>query len=149
MKSDKYLKECFKNNSENLLLPSDFALATFGERDEVKLDKFPVPQSIYDLGEETIQNYSKILDNSKVIFFKGLPGKYKKEGFSKGTETLLKAIEKSKADTYIIGEETLQAVKDFKIDTEKVKYMSKNSEVVIKYLLEEPLPALEVLKEKI
>ncbi len=148
LKSTKRLKNLLKE-ADNLITPVDLALSTFGNRDEIKLKDFPVYHTVYDLGEETIKNYSEIIKKSKVIFLKGLPGNYREENFHKGTEALLKSIEKSKADIYVVGRETLDAMRSFKIDTKNFKFTSRNSESVLNYLNNGTLPVLDLLKQKI
>lgn len=148
IKSNKPLKNMLKD-SENIITPEDLALSTLGNRDEVKLKDFPAYQTIYDLGEKTINYFSKAILDSKVVFFKGLPGNYKEENFHNGTESLLKALQETKADVYIIGEETVDALQHFNIDTKNFKLVSKNSETVFKYLNDGSLPILNVLKEKL
>ena len=147
LKSNKALKNLL--SQENTLTPTDLALSTLGSRDEINLRDFPVYQTIHDLGKNTIENYTSIIKNSKIIFLKGLPGNYKEEYFENGTKILLKSLESSKADVYVIGNSTLEALKNFNISTDKFKFTSRNSESIFCFLNEEPLPSLEILKEKI
>jgi len=148
LKSNKNFKNLLKN-SENILTPVDLALSTLGSRDEINLTDFPVYQTIHDLGEKTIDNYSNIIKKAEVIFLKGLPGNYKEEYFDSGTETLLKTIESTKAEIFVVGEETLEALDYFNIDSKNFKFTSKNSESVFCFLNEEKFPALDIIKEKI
>ena len=136
-------------NSENITLPIDLAISNLGNREDIALDKLPTNQVIHDIGNLTIQEYIKSILDSKVIFLKGLPGHYKEENFHLGTESILKALQDSKAEVYIIGEETLKALKHFKIQTENFKLVSKNSESALKYFNDETMPVLEILKEKV
>ncbi|MBU2639643.1 MAG: phosphoglycerate kinase [Nanoarchaeota archaeon] len=148
LKSNKNFKN-FLKNSTNISLPKDLALSTLGNRDEITLKDFPVYQNIHDLGKETIKDYESLILKSKVVFFKGLPGNYREENFHTGTETLLSALARTKAEVYLVGKETMGALKYFNIAPEKFKFVSKNSDPVITYLTQGTLPVLEALKEKI
>jgi len=148
LKSSKNFKNLLKN-SENILTPVDLALSTLGNRDEVNLKDFPVYQTIYDLGSKTIENYCNTIKKSEVIFLKGLPGDYKEEYFDSGTKTLLKTLESTNAQIFVVGERTLEALEHFNIDSKKFKFTSKNSESVFCFLNEEKFPALDIIKEKI
>ena len=148
VKSNKFFKNVLKD-SENILTPLDLALSTFGSRDEIRLKDFPVYQAIHDLGEKTINGYANLIKNSKVVFFKGLPGNYREENFHNGTETLLKSLQETKAEVYVIGKETSEALEHFKIDTKNFKYASEHSEPSLVFLNTGTLPVLDMLKEKI
>src|SRR3989338_5501039 len=148
VKSNKFFKNVLKD-SENILTPLDLALSTFGSRDEIRLKDFPVYQAIHDLGEKTINGYANLIKNSKVVFFKGLPGNYREENFHNGTETLLKSLQETKAEVYVIGKRSSEALEHFKIDTKNFKYASEHSEPSLVFLNTGTLPVLDMLKEKI
>ena len=104
---------------------------------------------ILDIGNKTIEYYSKIIKNASIIYAKGPAGFFEDNKFAKGTFKILKAIkENEKAYKFLGGGHIVTAFKEFFDEKEfKNGYISLSGGAVVKYLANKPLPALEVLKD--
>ncbi|MFH1376604.1 MAG: phosphoglycerate kinase [Candidatus Woesearchaeota archaeon] len=131
---------------KNIKTPIDFAIEVKGKRKEISIKDLPTKYPILDIGPKTIKEYSKIIKNSKSIFFKGAAGVYEKNQFSKGTKELLKSIEESKAFSVIAGGSANNAIKRFKIKRNKINYVSLSGGALIYYIAGKKLPGLEAIK---
>jgi len=141
------IKELSKKSS-SIILPKDYAIGTFGVKENISLKHLPIYQTLGDIGKETLEDYLLAINNAKTIFVKGLPGRVESPEFQGSTKILLNEIAKSQAFTYILGDSTVEAFKNFNIPIKNITHLSKNTEPVLTYLSEKPLPGLEVLKIK-
>ena len=131
---------------KNIKIPKDLAININGKRKEIKIKDLPTNYELSDIGSETIKEYSSIIKNSKSIFFKGAAGQYEKNQFSKGTRDILKAIEKSKAFSVVSGGSANNAIKRFKINKNKINYISLSGGALIHFIAGKKLPGLEAIK---
>jgi len=141
------IKSLIKRYDKKILTPRDFAILGNGKRREIELQDLPVSGQLYDIGKETIKEYCEVIKNAEMVFVKGTPGYYEEKEFSLGTETMLKAIEKSGAFSLVGGGHALSAINHFKINKNKISHISLGGGVLMKYLSGEKLPAVEVLKQ--
>ena len=141
------LKELSKKNN-SIILPKDYYISTFGVKENVLLANLPVYQTLGDIGKETLQDYISAIKEAKTIFIKGLPGRVESPEFQDSTKILLNEIANSQAFSFILGDSTVEAFKNFNIPIKNITHLSKNTEPILAYLSEKPLPALEVLKIK-
>jgi len=76
----------------NLLeTPDDVAVEIDGERVEVGVEELPVGETAFDIGIETIAEYSATLRDAGTAVVNGPPGVYEEELFERGTQQLLSA----------------------------------------------------------
>jgi len=61
------------------------------ERVEVSVDELPVEQPAFDIGIETVAEYSAALRDAGTALVNGPPGVYEEELFERGTRELLSA----------------------------------------------------------
>lgn len=134
-----------KKKLRNQKTPIDFAIKVNERRKELKLKDFPSNYIIYDIGEETINQYVNEIKKAKAIFMKGTAGDCAEKQFCKGTKAILKAIEKSKAFSLIGGGELSEATRKLKINIKKINYVSLSGGALIEYIAGKKLPGLEVL----
>ena len=140
------IKDLSKKSS--IILPKDYSIGTFGVKENVSLRHLPVYQTLGDIGKETLEDYILAISEAKTIFIKGLPGKVESQEFQSSTKMLLNEVAKSQAFTYVLGSSTVESFKNFNIPIKNITHLSKNTEPVLTYLSEKPLPGLEVLKIK-
>ena len=136
------LKEIIKKY--NMKTPVDFGLKKNNKRIELKLNQFPSKYEIFDIGQETIKNYIKIIKKAKTIFLKGTPGSFEERNFEKGTKALFNAIASSKAYSFVGGGHTSDAILKFKI--KGFNHISLSGGAMLNYLSKKKLPGLEALK---
>jgi phosphoglycerate kinase len=133
-----------KEYSGKIILPKDVALNNGGERQEVEVDKITGDLPIADIGQETIENYSKYIKEAKLCVFHGPAGIFELEKFKFGTDELLKAATQS---SYSVagGGHTLDAIDQLGIES-KFSHVSIGGGATITYLSGEPMPGIMALK---
>lgn len=130
-----------------IVIPVDVAIEqTNGTRKDITRDALPSPCLIQDLGKKTTRIYAQHIKKAKTILFKGLPGLCHTPAFSEGTKQLLQAVASSKAFSVLSGGHTEHAVSRFKINRNKVGYISLSGGALIQYLTHKTLPGIEALK---
>jgi len=103
---------------------------------------------IYDIGAETCDEYISLLSAADAILVKGPAGIYEKEGFAEGTARIFNAVARSNAFTVLGGGDTTSALNAVGISENAFSYVSLAGGALLKFLLGEELPALEVLKSR-
>ena len=103
---------------------------------------------IYDIGAETCDEYISLLSAADAILVKGPAGIYEKEGFAEGTARIFNAVARSNAFTVLGGGDTTSALNAVGISKNEFSYVSLAGGALLKFLLGEELPALEVLKSR-
>jgi phosphoglycerate kinase len=114
------------------------------------VDQIKPNQPIYDIGENTIANYSEIIRNARTVIMKGPMGFYEKKEFAKGTREIFKAISTSDAFSLLGGGHTSAAISEVGMDKSEMTHahVSLAGGAFLRYLLGKPLPGIEVLKRK-
>ena len=97
-----------------------------------------------DLGKETIDNFCRIIEESKTILWNGPVGVFEMENFSSGTkaiaEAIVKATEKG-AFSLIGGGDSVAAINKFKL-AQKVSYVSTGGGALLEYIEGKELPGI-------
>lgn len=135
-----------KNKQKNVLTPVDFAVGIKGKRKEINLNDFPVEFGIFDIGEETIEIFTKEIKKAKAVYMKGPAGDCSDRQFTKGTFSILKAISESKGFSVIGGGHLSDAIEKSKIDKNKFNHISLSGGALLNYIAGEKLPGLKALK---
>jgi len=146
LKKEKILIKIQKSKLKNVLTPIDFAVKVNRKRKELSLKEFPSKYEIFDIGKKTQEKYKKIISKAKAIYMKGPAGFCGDKRFCKGTNTLLKAIAKSKAYSIIGGGHLGDAIKKSKVPENKFAHVSLSGGALLRYIAGEKLPGLEVLR---
>jgi phosphoglycerate kinase len=133
---------------ENIILPQDYKISTLGMTEQILLHHLPIYQTLREVGPQTVEHFTSLIQKARTIVIKGPLGKLEDENFQDATRTILEELGKSKAFTFIIGKSTVNAFKQFNIPMKNIKHLSKNSEPLLTYLTNEKLPTIEVLKVK-
>lgn len=82
------------------------------------------------------------------IVWNGPVGVFEFEAFSHGSETMARAIANSKAFSIAGGGDTLAVVDKFGLE-DQISYISTGGGAFLEYLEGRPLPAVEILKERV
>jgi phosphoglycerate kinase len=136
-----------KKNLNKAIIPIDLAVEMNLNREDVKLDMFPLNYEVLDLGSESIKIYKEEIKKAKAIFVKGSIGMIEKKGFDYGTREILKAVSDSKAFSVIAGGSSSDALKKFGISERKFNYISLSGGALVHYLAGKKLPGIEALKK--
>ena len=95
-----------KYGPERILTPVDVALNDKGQRKGVPLDELPSEKPIWDIGLDTIVEYSDYIERAKTIIANGPAGVFETEEFALGTEELFMAMARSEGFSVMGGGET-------------------------------------------
>ncbi|MDI9643999.1 MAG: phosphoglycerate kinase [Candidatus Verstraetearchaeota archaeon] len=129
---------------EMILTPSDVSYLKGDQRVETSLNGIPDDAPIYDIGESTIEEYSKILKEAKTVIMRGPAGYIEDPRFTKGSEKLLLALVGGSAVS-LLGGGHLRAISERLGIADKIGYFSTGGGAFITFLSGDKLPALEVL----
>jgi phosphoglycerate kinase len=143
-------KQLLKNYESKIVLPKDVAFSVAGERVECSvgdLGSFAQQGEISDIGKNAMEEYSKILRESKVIIANGPAGVYEIDAFATGTKAVLEAISQSSGFSLLGGGHTIAAMEKFCIDKKKFGYVSLSGKALIEHLSGKKLPGLEALEQ--
>ncbi|MCP3679589.1 MAG: phosphoglycerate kinase [Gammaproteobacteria bacterium] len=103
-------------------------------------------EKILDIGPETAKMLADKIAAAQTIFWNGPVGTFEVSAFSKGTETIAKAIANSKAFSIAGGGDTLAAIDKYGI-AKKISYISTGGGAFLAYLEGSELPAIKALEE--
>jgi len=99
---------------------------------------------IVDVGRGSIQALRDVVSRAKLIVWNGPLGWYE-EGFTQGTEELLRLIAESKAVSIIGGGDTVALISALKME-DQFTFVSTGGGAMLDYLANETLPGLDALK---
>ncbi len=123
---------------DSIEVPNDFI-----SRNVEKIEPGEADGKAVDIGDETIERYSKILKKAGTAVVNGPAGVYE-EGFERGTMEVFNAA--TEANFSVAGGgDTSAAIK--KLGIKKFDHISSGGKAFVSLLSGERLPALEVLKE--
>ena len=105
-------------------------------------------QVSFDIGPKTVALFKTYITKAKQIIWNGPLGKYEDDRFKDGTLEIAKAVAKSRAYSIAGGGDTVSAIAQSGVEN-KIGHISTGGGVTLKLLEGTPLPALEVIQEKI
>ena len=131
-----------------LLLPIDAVAADSLENPKIisvkKVDNIGSSDIITDIGPKTAEIYVLEILKAKQIVWNGPMGFYENRNFSKGTEAVARAVAKNGKNAIIGGGETIDAVRDFKLDS-KMAFISTGGGAMLEFLEGKELPGIKNL----
>jgi len=144
------IKLCEINNC-NFVLPKDVIVAKdYNSKGHLKtLDKIDDSDLILDVGKKTIENISKIIDESKTILWNGPAGYFEKKEFSIGSNQIAKKITKNTKNKSLIsiagGGDTAAAINMFGCSKD-FTYISTAGGAFLELLEGKILPGIKALE---
>jgi phosphoglycerate kinase len=139
------IKTVYMNFEQQIHLPVDFAIEQNGKRQEISLRDLPADQKLYDIGEQTIQQYEKILHTAQTIFISGPCGVFENPLFRKGTEEIFKFIAQTNAFSIAGGGHTVAAIEQLNL-REHISHISTGGGSLEKFIMGDKLAVVEALK---
>ncbi|MEM4970079.1 MAG: phosphoglycerate kinase [Sulfolobales archaeon] len=127
-----------------IILPRDYRVLRGEAVENLRVSDLKAGGRALDIGEETIEEYSRIMRGARVIVMRGPAGYIEDERFRAGTEALLREALSSRARV-IIGGGHLGSMVPEDYDRSRV-LVSTGGGALLTYLSGEPLPALEALR---
>ena len=139
-----------EEQGKKIVLPEDFVVV-HADNENQKPQIVDVLQSDmigYDIGPKTVAHFKKLILKAKQITWNGPFGKYEDPRFQQGTIDVAKAVAKSSGYSIVGGGDTISAISKAGV-TKKINHISTGGGVTLKLLEGSPLPALDVIQERI
>lgn len=110
------------------------------------LAKVKKDENLLDIGPETVETFSRIIKEAKMIVWAGPMGYFEQPPFDKGTRKIAEAIIKNnKAYKIVGGGDTIFAVSSFGL-RDRFDHVSTGGSAMLQFLSGEKLPGLEALE---
>jgi phosphoglycerate kinase len=126
--------------------PRDLAYEETHERIEIAVNQLPLDAMFMDIGSQTIEDYSTIINDAKTIFVNGPAGVYEEELFEKGTKQLWQTIAQAEGYSVIGGGDTVSAAAQY-IDLETINYVCTAGGAMVRYLSGKKLPLMLAMEK--
>lgn len=110
-------------------------------------DAIDPAEEIMDYGPRTAEKVANILRSAKTIIWNGPCGVFEFDNFSKGTETVARAIAESDAFSIAGGGDTLAAIDKWDLQ-DKISYISTGGGAFLEFVEGKALPAVEILEQR-
>lgn len=101
-----------------------------------------------DIGDQTIEQFSEVIMNSKTILWNGPAGVFEMSNFQKGTVSIAKAIAESTskgAYSLVGGGDSVAAVNKFGL-ADQVSYVSTGGGAMLEYIEGKKLPGIKAIR---
>jgi phosphoglycerate kinase len=102
-------------------------------------------EMILDIGPDSAERYSALLEAAGTIIWNGPVGVFEFEQFAEGTRAIAGAIARSKAFSIAGGGDTLAAIEKYGVE-DGVSYISTGGGAFLEFVEGQTLPAVEVLE---
>jgi len=140
-----------KSAGVELVLPQDLLVAeklqSGAATRVVPMDKVPEGWIIADIGNKSMEAFSKVLDKCQTVFWNGPLGVFEIAEFAEGTRSLARVLANLKATTIIGGGSTAEAVEEMGL-TDKMSYVSTGGGASLELLQGKVLAGVAVLQDK-
>lgn len=141
-----------KANNVKVYLPVDAVNADKFEADAntslSKINETPEGWMGLDIGQETINIYTELIQNSRTILWNGPMGVFEMDKFAKGTSAIAKAIAEATskgAYSLIGGGDSVAAINKNKLGG-KVSYVSTGGGAMLEYMEGKELPGIKAIR---
>ncbi len=138
-----------KREGKTIALPSDFVVAKSPEdaagARTVGIAKIPQDSMALDVGVKTLEQFERLLDPARTIFWNGPMGVFEHPPFDLGTRTLAMLLAESDAVTVVGGGESVAAVNQAGV-ADRFTHVSTGGGASLEFLTEGTLPGLEALE---
>ena len=136
-----------------MVLPSDAVIADEFKNEASKktapADEIPEEWMGLDIGPDTIDTFTSIIERSKTILWNGPMGVFEMENFSKGTKAIAEAVARATekgAFSLIGGGDSVAAINKYGLK-DKVSYVSTGGGAMLEYIEGKELPGVKAIKE--
>ncbi len=142
-------KELLRHYKSKIVLPIDVVVARTEDSQSraVTPEKVKPEECIYDIGPQTIQDFSKHIKSAKTLIWNGPMGLIEKQKFSFGSMGIAQAFAihtKGSAFGVVGGGESLEIITRAKVG-EYIDHVSTGGGAMLEYMSGKSLPAIKVL----
>jgi phosphoglycerate kinase len=135
-------------NRKEIALPTDFVVAASPEDGAhartVGIGKIPEDAMALDVGQKTLEQFERLLEPAKTIFWNGPLGVFEKPPFDKGTRALALLLAESDAITVVGGGESVAAVQQAGV-ADRFTHVSTGGGASLEFLASGKLPGIDAL----
>jgi len=132
-------------------MPIDATIAPeFGENVETKIvdiDSIPADWMSLDIGPKTVELYSDVIKNSKLVIWNGPMGVFEFDKFANGTKGVAEALASSEAFSVIGGGDSAAAAEKFHL-ADKMSHISTGGGASLEFIEGKELPGVVALNDK-
>jgi phosphoglycerate kinase len=134
---------------KTIALPSDFVVAESvddakGAR-TVGISKIPDDRMTVDVGQKTLEQFERLLEPARTIFWNGPMGVFEHPPFDRGTKALALLLAESDAVTVVGGGESVAAVNQAGV-ADQFTHVSTGGGASLDFITAGTLPGIEALK---
>lgn len=140
------IRELMQKYPNQINVPADVAVEAEKKRKEALTEKLPTDYPIFDIGIKTVEEYGKIIRNSKSIVISGPMGVFENSEFIYGTKKIFEEVANSGAFSLAGGGHTIAALQELKLSN-KISYISTAGGALIEFLMGKKLPGVVALEK--
>jgi phosphoglycerate kinase len=138
-----------KREGKTIALPSDFMVAKSPDDGAnartVSIAKIPADAMALDVGLKTLEQFERLLEPARTIFWNGPMGVFEKPPFDRATRALAMLLAESDAVTVVGGGESVAAVQAAGL-AERFTHVSTGGGASLEFLSGAELPGVEALE---
>jgi phosphoglycerate kinase len=132
-------------------LPTDVVvakeIAATAHADVRSIHDVGADEMILDIGPDTAERFSALLQSAGTIIWNGPVGVFEFEQFGEGTRAVAQAIARSKAFSLAGGGDTLAAIEKYRVE-DGIAYISTGGGAFLEFVEGKKLPAVAALEER-
>lgn len=140
-----------KKNNVKIILPIDVVVSKEFSNDSkfftVDVDKMKEDYIGLDIGNKTVELFSKEIKNANTVVWNGPMGVFEMSNFSKGTFEIAKALAETSATTIVGGGDSASAIEKSGYK-DKITHISTGGGASLEFLEGKVLPAIEAISNK-
>jgi phosphoglycerate kinase len=134
---------------KTIALPSDFVVAKSVDdakgASTVGISKIPDDRMTVDVGQKTLEQFERLLEPAKTIFWNGPMGVFEHPPFDRGTKALALLLAESDAVTVVGGGESVAAVNEAGV-ADRFTHVSTGGGASLEFITAGTLPGIEALQ---
>lgn len=149
-----FCKRLLNEAQDKIELPTDCVVANEfsndADRKTVKVTEIPADYQGLDIGPETIERFSKVIQSAKTVVWNGPMGVFEMPNFAVGTRAIAEALAKATqagATTIIGGGDSVAAVEQMGL-AEQMSHISTGGGASLELLEGKELPGVAALSDK-
>lgn len=139
-----------KERNVSLLMPVDVVVAdrfaADAEKQTVSIDAIPDGWMALDIGPKTVEQYHKVIVDSKTVVWNGPMGVFEMDAFAQGTIGVAKAMSECSGTTIIGGGDSVAAVEKAGV-AEQMTHISTGGGASLEFMEGKELPGVAVLAD--
>lgn len=136
------VRDIYNKYKNKIIMPVDFFVEYNNNKIYRKKEEITDDECIYDVGEDSLNIYKKVIDESNTIFINGTVGLYENENYKYGTYNLLKILSDSNRKVFVGGGDAVSSVNKLGF-SDKFYYKSTGGGATLEYIIKKHAPALE------